>query len=56
MMLAFLIAVVALGFWFYERTKELKMAEEKAKAVGERVFEIGGVTTTRDEGGDLKPE
>jgi hypothetical protein len=41
MMVAFLIAVVVLGFWFYERAKELHMAEERAKAVGERVFEIG---------------
>jgi hypothetical protein len=54
MMVAFLIAAVVFGFWFYERATELKMAEEKAKAVGERVFEIGGVN--RAEGGDLKPE
>jgi hypothetical protein len=41
MMVAFLIAAVVFGFWFYERATELKMAEEKAKAVGERVFEVG---------------
>ncbi len=54
MMVAFLITAVVFGFWFYERATELQMAEEKAKAVGERVFEIGGAN--RAEGGDLKPE
>jgi hypothetical protein len=31
------------------------MAEEKARAVGERVYETGG-KEERAEGGDLKPE
>jgi hypothetical protein len=39
-MVASVVAVVALGFWFYERTKELNLAEERAKAVGGRVYEI----------------
>ena len=34
------IAVVVLGYYFYERTQYLRMAEERAKAVGERVFDV----------------
>jgi len=33
------IATVVLGYYFYERAKELRIAEERAKAVGERVYE-----------------
>ena len=49
MMVALVIAVVALGFWSCERTNELKMAEERAKAVGERVFEVGAGTPKAEE-------
>ena len=35
------IAVVVFGYYFYERAKYLEMAEEKARAVGERVYETG---------------
>lgn len=48
------IAAAVLVYYFYERTKELRIAEERAKAVGEKVFETGG--TSRDEGGDVRPE
>ena len=42
------IGLVAFGFYFYERTEYLRMAEEKARAVGERVYETaGGVTESR---------
>ena len=34
------IAVGVLGYYFYERTQYLRMAEERAKAVGERVFDV----------------
>jgi hypothetical protein len=34
------IAVVVLGYYFYERAQFLRMAEERAKAVGDRVFEV----------------
>ena len=34
-------ASLALMYYFYERAQYLRLAEEKAKAVGERVFEIG---------------
>jgi hypothetical protein len=36
-----MIGLVAFGFYFNDRTKELKLAEEKARAVGERVYERG---------------
>jgi len=35
------IAVVLLGYYFYGRAQHLRMAEERAKAVGERVFDVG---------------
>ena len=35
------IGLVVLGFYFYERAAELKLAEERARAVGERVYETG---------------
>jgi hypothetical protein len=35
------IAAVVLGFYFYERAKFLEVAEERAKAVGEKVYETG---------------
>ena len=44
------IAAVVSGFYFYERAQHLRHAEEKAKAVGERVFDI------RPEGVDSSPE
>ena len=34
------IAVLVFGYYFYERAQELRLAEERAKAVGERVFEV----------------
>lgn len=34
------IAVLVFGYCFYERAQELRLAEERAKAVGERVFEV----------------
>ena len=34
------IAAVAFGYYFYERAQYLRIAEERAKAVGERVFEV----------------
>jgi hypothetical protein len=48
---AVIVAIIAavLVYYFYERAKELSIAEERAKAVGERVFESGG--TSRAEGG-----
>lgn len=48
------IAVVVLGFYFYERTKDLRLAEEKARAVGERVYETGA--QERGESGRLNAE
>jgi hypothetical protein len=37
---ALVLASIVLVYYFYERAQELRMAEERAKAVGERVFEI----------------
>ena len=56
MVSAVIVAIIAavLVYYFYERAKELSIAEERAKAVGERVFESGG--TNRVEGGDMRPE
>ena len=53
-----LITAGVLTYYFYERAKELQVAEERAKAVGERVFERAPavVGTTKAEGGELKPE
>lgn len=34
------LAVLVVGYYFYERAQELRLAEERAKAVGERVFEV----------------
>lgn len=39
------------AFYFYERTKYLQLAEERAKAVGERVYETGGEQPASSEGG-----
>ena len=46
-----LVVIIAgvLIYYFYERAKELSIAEERAKAVGERVLESGGAV--RAEGG-----
>jgi hypothetical protein len=38
--IAVAIAVLVFGYYFYERAQELRLAEERAKAVGERVFEV----------------
>jgi hypothetical protein len=35
------IAGVVFGFYFYERAKFLEVAEQRAKAVGEKVYETG---------------
>ena len=35
------IGLVAFGFYFYERAAFLRLAEEKARAVGETVSETG---------------
>jgi len=43
------IAVVVFGYYFYERAKLLQLAEQKAKAVGERVYETGAVEATGNE-------
>jgi hypothetical protein len=43
------IGLVAFGFYFYERAEDLRLAEEKARAVGERVYETGA--EQRAEGG-----
>jgi hypothetical protein len=48
------ITVGVLTYYFYERAKELQVAEERAKAVGDRVFESGG--TSRAEEGGVRPE
>ena len=34
------VAVIAFGYYFYERAQYLRIAEERAKAVGERVFDV----------------
>jgi hypothetical protein len=49
-----LIGAVAFGFYFYERAGVLRLAEERAKAVGERVYEAGPQEGA--EAGNLKPE
>jgi hypothetical protein len=43
------ITAAVLVYYFYERAKELSIAEDRAKAVGERVLESGGAV--RAEGG-----
>jgi len=44
------IAAVVLGYYLYERAQDLRHAEERAKAVGERVFDV------RPEAVDSSPE
>jgi hypothetical protein len=39
--IALVAASLVLIYYFYDRARELRLAEERAKAVGERVFEIG---------------
>lgn len=34
------VAVVVFGYYFYERAKELRLAEERAKAVEGRSFQV----------------
>jgi uncharacterized protein YpmB len=48
------VAAAVSAYYFYERTKHLQMAEERAKAVGERVYETGA--QERDESGNLNAE
>jgi hypothetical protein len=48
------IIAAVLVYYFSGRAQELRIAEERAKAVGERVFEGGG--TNRAEGGGVRPE
>jgi hypothetical protein len=49
------IAAVVFGFYFYERAKFLEVAEERAKAVGEKVYETGA-GEERAESENVKPE
>lgn len=54
-LIVLLLSLAAAGvavFYFYERTKELKIAEERAKAVGERVYEAGAELPASAEGGE----
>jgi hypothetical protein len=48
---AVIVVIIAavLVYYFYGRAQELRIAEERAKAVGERVFETGGAVSA--EGG-----
>ncbi len=48
------ITAAVLVYYFYGRAQELRIAEERAKAVGDRVFESGGAA--RAEGGGVRPE
>lgn len=48
------VGLVALGYYFYERAEYLRLAEEKARAVGERVYETGA--EERDGERNLRPE
>jgi hypothetical protein len=50
-----LVATAVSVYYFYERTKDLQRAEERARAVGERVYETGA-GEERDEAGGVKPE
>ena len=52
LMLALVLAAVA-GYYFYGRALELNKAEERAKAVGSRVYETGRAEAER---GELKAE
>ncbi len=52
-MLSLVLAAVA-GYYFYGRALELNRAEERAKAVGSRVYETG--SEQRAERGELKAE
>lgn len=54
-LVVFLVAAVLSTYYFYERTKDLQMAEEKARAVGERVYETGA-GEERGESGNLNTE
>jgi hypothetical protein len=49
-----LVAAAVLTFYFYGKAKELQIAEQRAKAVGDRVYETG--REERAETGELKPE
>lgn len=42
--IALVLSSIALVYYFYERARELRLAEERAKAVGGRVFEIRPAT------------
>ena len=57
-MLVLLVLILALaavaGYYFYGRAMELSRAEERAKAVGSRVYDTG--SEQRAERGELKAE
>jgi hypothetical protein len=53
LMLSLVLAAVA-GYYFYGRALELNRAEERAKAVGSRVYETG--SEQRAERGEMKAE
>jgi hypothetical protein len=38
--IALVLGAIALTYYFYERAQYLRMAEERARAVGERVFDV----------------
>ena len=40
LMVLALVGVAVLTFYFYEKAKELHIAEQRAKAVGDRVFDV----------------
>jgi len=50
--MALVLASIVLVYYFYQRAKELNLAEERAKAVGERVFEIGPAVPAATPGGE----
>lgn len=50
----FLVAAGVLTYYFYERARFFQQAEDKARAVGERVYETGA--EERAETGNLKAE
>ena len=54
LMVLALVAAAVLTFYFYGKAKELQIAEQRAKAVGDRVYETG--REERAETGELKPE
>ena len=49
LLLLLLVATGVSAYYFYERAKFLQIAEERAKAVGERVYETGAAEATGSE-------